>query len=525
MSMNLQNFKLLKEDAESYHVGHPNGRSLKVAKRSLSPVAKAAIEKLRGKPQMASEGVVPQGDEPTAFSNQPDVDALTAAYNPQSVQPESSPTDVPESTFIPPTNAPPVPATGAGAMAGTDAAQYGQPAAPAIAPAVDPLQSNSANTEAILGKQEQDIKNYMAAEQQAGQSQGDAWQAFAKNQAAMLTPNEIAEHYKSNEDTLKQAILDGKVDPQKYWEKKGPYGKLTAGIGIILGGIGAGLAGGQNVVLQQINKSIDDDIEAQKSNQDDNWNLFKMNREALGNAQAANLATQNQMLTGTQAITQQAMAKSSNAQAVFRGNELINQLEQQKQANRLRLGIYQAAQQGSAGSPSQMQPEVAAQQLIQDPKERDKVMGEIADTRQVESIRDMWQKSYDDLNQSVAAGHFSPSDRQSAVESIAGMIEHKTEGRLNRDQALAQANAILPGIEGEDTRVKKLQRGNALFNSLRKTSNMTANYMNPEAFAATSSNAMSRTPQAGILREAQARLRVNPQDAIGLAAMKRLGVQ
>src|ERR1700678_318076 len=46
--MDLNNFKLLKEDTDTYSLAHPNGQKFTVQKSGLIPKAKAAIEKMKG---------------------------------------------------------------------------------------------------------------------------------------------------------------------------------------------------------------------------------------------------------------------------------------------------------------------------------------------------------------------------------------------------------------------------------------------------------------------------------------------
>jgi hypothetical protein len=66
-------------------------------------------------------------------------------------------------------------------------------------------------------------------------------------------------------DLLKQEIKDSKIDPRGFWNKKDTAGKISAGIAIMLSGLGQGLAGGQNMAMQVIDKAIDRDIDAQKA--------------------------------------------------------------------------------------------------------------------------------------------------------------------------------------------------------------------------------------------------------------------
>ncbi len=69
---------------------------------------------------------------------------------------------------------------------------------------------------------------------------------------------------------------EAEVDPDRWWNNKSTGGKILAGVGMFLGGVGGGAQGtGRNVALEVMNKAIDDDMRAQSANIkthiDGNW--------------------------------------------------------------------------------------------------------------------------------------------------------------------------------------------------------------------------------------------------------------
>jgi hypothetical protein len=91
-------------------------------------------------------------------------------------------------------------------------------------------------------------------------------QYIAKLQALESDFQEQAAATQRRADDLFQATLNAQIDPNRVWAQADMGQRVGAGIALILGGIGAGLGGGPNMALQQINRIIDMDVDAQKSN-------------------------------------------------------------------------------------------------------------------------------------------------------------------------------------------------------------------------------------------------------------------
>lgn len=86
---------------------------------------------------------------------------------------------------------------------------------------------------------------------------------------------------------LADEIANHKIDPNQYWEKGG-QSKVGAAIGIILGGIGQGLMhSSSNLVMDQINKEIDRNIDSQKAELGKKENLLSAQLRIQGNMQGA----------------------------------------------------------------------------------------------------------------------------------------------------------------------------------------------------------------------------------------------
>jgi hypothetical protein len=153
---------------------------------------------------------------------------------------------------------------------------------------------------------------------------------------------------------------------------------------------------------------------------------------------------------------------------------------------------------------------------------------EINETANVEGLRDLWKNSFQDLNSKMLAGKLSPADRQSAIGSISGYMQHKLEGRFNKDAADAQAEALLPGYgmtgyESDETRANKWQRGNAMLDLMKPQPITLGKYfLSPEMFKATSSDVTRRfSPQQKAYYDWA---KSNPNNPDSAMVLKKLGV-
>jgi hypothetical protein len=155
------------------------------------------------------------------------------------------------------------------------------------------------------------------------QTQIDADQVAAEKRTA-----DLEAHLKNQEAQANKILEQNKIDPGRKWSNMGIGNKILAGISIALGGIGAGLTGSnKNYALEIINKAIDDDIEAQKSNRDSAYNnllQISKNREAVLAAQKADALQRVQNSINKMAL----QAKGLEAQQA--AQKLWNDLEVQR---------------------------------------------------------------------------------------------------------------------------------------------------------------------------------------------------
>lgn len=162
-------------------------------------------------------------------------------------------------------------------------------------------------------------------------------------------------------DAAEKDAAATKIDAGRYWASKPSAQKVLSIIGATLGGFAAGLKGGPNHALDQLNREIERDVDEQKANlankhasADAKRSLFAANLQAWGNEDAAHAATMAQKTAQVQAEMQRQAAESKSVEAQNQADMLGAQLAQQKAAFlEHAMGAVQAGPAGGGLTPAQ----------------------------------------------------------------------------------------------------------------------------------------------------------------------------
>ncbi len=379
--MNLSEFHILKSDGDEIHVKHPQGKTIIVKKSGLNKQSLKALEKM---PKYADGGEVSDNfADPELNITPPEgmmFDPISKQYMDQPIIPTGR--DAAAKYFQndqsaeqpnPPevTNNPVV-----GQAVSGDASAAVQPKlelSPKTLP--ETVASNIPDATGVLNQKQNSVigaleeqKGYQQqlGQAQAGQAQAEE-KAIDKVQKAvdlMQTQQEIVNQYKQKDDAFQNMLAQKNIDPNRYYKNLGTGQKVMQGIALVLGGIGAGLTGQSNAALGIIKDKIDQDIESQKNDQSKTMNLWKMNREQLGNDLAANLATQNQMYTGLKYQLAKAAAGAQSKEALARNGMAASEIDQKIAQNRQQISMIQIGL-GKAGPQAQgADPSILVAQLV-----------------------------------------------------------------------------------------------------------------------------------------------------------------
>lgn len=194
-----------------------------------------------------------------------------------------------------------------------------------------PMPSMAADAQKALDAEAAGIRQREKAEQQFAVDSEKHYQEYINriNQAGTKRDESLAQN-QAEHDQIVKGIQDQKIDPNRVWSNAGTGNTVLAAIGVMLSGVGSGLAGGPNLALGAIDKAIDRDIEAQRAELGKKENLLSDNLRKYGNINAAYEATSMQLHSVVQAQIAQASAKSQSGVAQANAQTAMSQLSMKR---------------------------------------------------------------------------------------------------------------------------------------------------------------------------------------------------
>ncbi len=347
MRTNYKEFKKIHEDANVATLKHPEGHEVRVAKGALSDHMKKQISSLK----FCSGGEVPQGyamggqvaerddkkekkPEPKSLPLDPDkTKAFEKGFKsafadggevhggmsmpdgteaqPNFQQEQQSPDITSQLAMMPLPQAPQGPQNPVIAQSA--------PQAPV------PQQANV--VEQGMNSQLAGISNQAKAEGKLGNQEAALAEQNTKRLQELDSQHAQTQQRLTNEiDNVINEVRTQKIDPKHFWNSRSDLGKASTAIGLILGGIGAGIGGGPNMALEFLNKQIDNDIEGQKMEMGRRMNALSGLQHQFGNlTDATNMAKA--MQAGVYASQlMEAASKSKDPMAMARAQQASGQI-------------------------------------------------------------------------------------------------------------------------------------------------------------------------------------------------------
>ena len=217
------------------------------------------------------------------------------------------------------------------------------PVFPKIPPAIPVAQTRSfAGPTPVSLEQVAVQAQKAAADQQAAVAAAKA-EAQAKEDAANLAQMQEVQAERAQflrdsyarSDEYERQILTQNIDPNHFFASRSTGQNILSGLGIVLGGYAAGLGAGPdgrpgpNLALEQLNRNIDRDIDAQKANLGKMQTLYSMNLARTKDREAAYQQTQLDLLAIAKAHTQLIASQFGGQEASANAAALKAQIDQQ----------------------------------------------------------------------------------------------------------------------------------------------------------------------------------------------------
>lgn len=217
-----------------------------------------------------------------------------------------------------------------------------QPSSPGL-PA-GPMQVDPFERARQLAQQEGDVESAKARQE----AQAYSGLENQLKQAEQRRAGFAADRIKAIADR-EAAMKDEKIDPHKAWATAGTGGQALAVVSLLLGGIGQGILKlGSNPAGDVMDKIIERDIASQKDNIGLKSSLYSEHLRQLGDAEAAEMATKNDLYSNYKVMLEKIAAQSRDPQAKIAAATKINaiDLEQKK------LILQEADQRTIFGGPT-----------------------------------------------------------------------------------------------------------------------------------------------------------------------------
>lgn len=420
--LNLSKFKKMHEDEKFATMANKEGHEIKVSKHSLSPVLRKQIEAL---PLFAEGGKTEK--------RKLEIEEVPDAKNEQAVASSNVPVSYNTDQNVKPKIEAPA--------EGVDNGQIKTPVE-VNQPGLEAQQAATLSEAQAIGKQ--------------GQQEAQAIQNVQNKIKQLPSQADIFSSYKGNEQKLRNAYLTKEINPDRYWNN---HSKVLGAIALALGGASAGL-GGENTALKVIQDRIKSDVDAQKNSQDKTMNLWKMNRQIMGDDLAANLATQNQLWAGVQHDLTKIAAQNKGPIELQKAKQKVAEIQQIIDMNDYKRSLIDPRTDKSNIDPANLidlfvppaaQKEVA--QEISQAKETLQAAPEIFSSfdKAAKEARPMTGGSQTSLTAFVP---FMKSSAQKSLKALLGPTFQDKEGTVNQNALDGFFSNISPQFLDDDSTVQ-----------------------------------------------------------------------
>lgn len=253
-------------------------------------------------------------------------------------------------------------------------------------------------------------------------------------------------------------IQDGHIDPNHYLHSKTTGGKIATAIGLMLGGMGAGMQGkGGNPVLDFINSQIDRDIKSQAAEIGKKQDLLSANFKAFGNLRDAVDMTRvmyNDMLSHQ---LKGAAEGQSGALAQAKAQQTLGQIDQQSAQTLSQIAMRRTLLGGgNNGAGNNIDPAMKIRALLPEAQQKE-AFEQLKDAQILARSRDLALSAFDQISKINTVGNriTSPIQSKRQIDAIKGPViaslSKMTAGRFTEQDAHLLDDAFTQMLDNPKT--------------------------------------------------------------------------
>lgn len=319
-----------------------------------------------------------------------------------------------------------------------------------------------------VGEKKAGIAGEAAAAGQEGVAQASALRAnIAQQQLQQKTFQSNFAQLDKERQAFQSDIMNQHIDPQHYMHSMDSGQKTRTAIGLILGGMGAGLLHQENPALQFLNAQINRDIEAQKANLGKSENLLNANMRQFGNMKDATDMTRIMQMDIVSNQLKEAAAKAISPMARANALKAAGDLDMQTAPMMSQIAMRRTLMSNMQGG--KMDPASAIRMIVPEHQQAaaSKELGEAQElVKARENLASAMQKVFTLNSMSNRTG--SPFQTPSRIEALKGPITAQlskaTAGRFTEQDA-SKLETLWPKVTDDaDTFKLKLSQAMNLVN-------------------------------------------------------------
>lgn len=440
MNLSFKDFKKVAQDEKMTTLKHAKGHVIQIAHHALSKKMRDELHSIESDEpkKMADGGMADEGD---SYSDESSPEQTAPVVNNYYSQPQEPIQGIPSTQA-----ATPMAASNFGATVAPQVPSVVPVEPPPPAPAVAPMQEQPMADvlqdgvvippSGGLALQKRGIAEEAQAQADLGNQQARDIQSAQREHEKLAADTQAGiDQFKAEDSKSLAEYKAGEIKSNHYWDSLTTAGKAATVLGLVLGGIGAGMTHTENQALKLFNSEIDRDIDAQKANLGKKQNLLEYNYRRFGNMKDAQAVTAAQMQQKLSLDLQAASAKSNDPMAKARADQLAGKLQSEYDAKVAPIYQKQALLKSLRGKDASNVDPSRLVALLVPPEHQKQVYTEIGQAQHATRAKNELMSAFDEAAKENTilrtAGGLRTPVSISTLNALSLPLIHDAEGRVN----------------------------------------------------------------------------------------------